>query len=65
MSQLRLFPPPAAPKQPLPDKARREACDLVIELLMAVFTAGAEKQQSQDWVWQPEPGEDSTGCCSG
>lgn len=48
MSQLRLFPPPAAPKQPLPDKARREACDLVIELLMAVITAGAEKQQSQE-----------------
>lgn len=47
MNQLRLFPPPAAPKQPLSDKVRREARDLVIELLTAVITTGAEKQQNQ------------------
>ena len=50
MNQLRLFPPPAAPKQPLPDKARREARDLMIELLTAVITTGAEKQQSREEI---------------
>jgi len=51
MNQLRLFPPPpAAPKQTLPDKARREARDLMIELLTVVMMTGVEKQQSQEEI---------------
>jgi hypothetical protein len=50
MNQLRLFQPPAAPKQSLPDKARREARDLLIELLMAMLTTSAERQQSQEEI---------------
>ena len=46
MIQLRLFPPPAAPDKPLPDKVRREACELVSDLLIAVVEASTEKQRS-------------------
>lgn len=44
MIQLRLFPPPAAPDKPLPEEVRREARDLVAELLIAVIVANAETQ---------------------
>jgi len=48
MSQLCLFPPPAAPREPLPDPVQREALDLAVELLMAVIVAGATKKQSEE-----------------
>ena len=48
MNQLRLFLPPAAPKQPLPKRAQKEARDLMAELLIAVITAGAKQQQAQE-----------------
>ena len=48
MNQLRLFPPPAAPKQPLPDKVRREARNLIAELLMVVIVVAAKKKQSEE-----------------
>jgi hypothetical protein len=44
MIQLRLFPPPAAPDKPLPEMVRRQACELVSALLMAVIEARTEKQ---------------------
>ena len=48
MIQLRLFPPPAAPDEPLPDTVRREACELVSDLLIAVVLARTDKQRSQE-----------------
>jgi hypothetical protein len=48
MIQLCLFPPPAAPKQPLPDKVRKEARNLMAELLKAVIVADAKQQPCQE-----------------
>lgn len=45
MTQLHLFPLPASPNKPLSDKVRREARDLLADLLIAVIVANAEKQQ--------------------
>ena len=46
MIQLHLFPPPAAPDEPLPEAVRRKARDLVSDLLIAVIAACSEKQPS-------------------
>ncbi len=48
MIQLRLFPPPASPDKPLPDNVRRQASELVSDLLIAVILASADKQRSQE-----------------
>jgi hypothetical protein len=48
MIQLGLFPPPAAPDNPLPEKARREAGELLAELLIAVIDASAETRRSRE-----------------
>jgi len=50
MNQLRLFPPSAAPKQPLSNKVLKEVRDLVIELLIAVITANSEKHQPEEEI---------------
>ncbi len=44
MIQLRLFPPEVAPDKPLPDEVRKQACDLVADLLIAVIEAPTERQ---------------------
>ena len=48
MTQLRLFPPPAAPDKPLPDQVRREARELVTDLLIAVIESSTETQRSRE-----------------
>jgi hypothetical protein len=48
MIQLRLFPPPAALDKPLPDEVRRQASELVSDLLMAVIETRTEKQGPRD-----------------
>jgi len=48
MPQLHLFPPPASPGKPLSNKVRREAQDLLAELLIAVIAASTEKGQSRE-----------------
>jgi len=48
MIQLRLFPPPAAPDKPLPIEVRRQAGELVSDLLIAVIAARSEKQRSRE-----------------
>ena len=45
MTQLQLFPPPAAPSAPLPSKVRSEAKSLLAGLLIAVFQANSKKRQ--------------------
>ena len=63
MIQLRLFPPLAAPDKPLPDKVRKQACDLVADLLIAVVKASTEKQRSRekDINWVRSKRNTSTG----
>ncbi len=48
MMQLALFPPPAVPDKPLPDEVRREACELVTDLLIAVIESSTEKPRSRE-----------------
>jgi hypothetical protein len=47
MTQLLLFPLPAAPSTPLPGTVRREVRDLVAELLIAVIVASAETRPAR------------------
>lgn len=48
MIQLHLFPPPAAPDKPLPEEVRRQARELVSDLLIAVIVARSEKQPTRE-----------------
>jgi hypothetical protein len=45
MTQLHLFPPPAAPGAPLPAKVRGEAKNLLASLLIAVSQANSKQHQ--------------------
>ena len=48
MSQLRLFPSPAANAKPLPEEARKEVLERVGDLLVAVIAAAAEKERTRE-----------------
>ena len=48
MTQLRLFPSPAANARPLPEAVRREVLERVADLLVAVITPGTEKERKRE-----------------
>ena len=48
MTQLQLFPPPAAPSAPLPGKVRAEAKSLLASLLIAVTEAKKRQPRGKD-----------------
>ena len=48
MEQLRLFPPPGAIKEPLPNDALSEARELLAELLSEVIDPTREQQPSRE-----------------
>ncbi len=48
MTQLSLFPPPAASDRPLPESVRKQARELVSALLIAVFEARGETQRRRE-----------------
>ena len=45
MTQLQLFPPPAAPAAPLPGKVRAEVKSLLASLLIAVSQTNSKQHQ--------------------
>ena len=48
MSQLSLFPSPAANAKPLPEAVRREVIERVGDLLVAVILAASEKTRTKE-----------------
>ena len=48
MTQLRLFPPPAANGRPLPETVRREALERLADLLVAVIATAQEKKPTRE-----------------
>ena len=48
MTQLRLYPPPAANRRPLPEALRREVLERVVDLLVAVITASPEEERTRE-----------------
>ena len=48
MTQLRLYPPPAANRRPLPDALRREVLERVVDLLVAVIAASLEEERTRE-----------------
>ena len=48
MTQLRLFPSPAANGQPLPEAVRREVLERVADLLVAVMAPATEKERKRE-----------------
>ena len=48
MTQLRLFPPPAANSRPLPEAVRREVRERLADLLVAVVVLSTKKEQTRE-----------------
>ena len=48
MTQLRLFPSPAANERPLPEAVRREVLERVADLLVAVIATATQKERTRE-----------------
>ena len=48
MTQLRLYPPPAANRKPLPEALRREVLERVVDLLVAVVAGSPDKERTRE-----------------
>ena len=48
MTKLRLYPPPAANRRPLPEALRREVLERVVDLLVAVIAASLEEERTRE-----------------
>ena len=48
MTQLRLYPPPAANRRPLPEALRREVLERVVDLLVAVIAVSLEEERTRE-----------------
>ena len=66
MTQLRLYPPPAANRRPVPEALRREVLERVVDLLVAVTptetgTSGESAQATERLTWSTTEGASSRG----
>ena len=48
MTQLRLYPPPAANRRPVPEALRREVLERVVDLPVAVIAASPEEERTRE-----------------